>query len=117
MPRIENVKVNDLHAEGPIYQPLVDALVRGDKPEERLFAVGDLQIAPKFWAPEEHVGLMLLNFENVKRTGEEFYHHVLVMERSDGSLWVYDDCAYVEAAQRLNPALVVSCGVYKDPTR
>ncbi len=117
MPRVEYVNPDDLHSDRPTYKPLVDALVRGVTPEERFLAVRDLRIAPKFRATEEHVRLVLSNFEGMKRTREEFYQPVLVMERSDGSWWVYDDCTYVEAAQRIDPAMIVPCAVYKDPTR
>ncbi len=117
MLQIEWVNPKDVRSDRPIYRPLLNALTRGDTPEERVITAGDLRISPRFRSPEAHVALMLSNFATHERIGEEFLHRVLVMERSDGSLWVYDDCAYVEAAQQLDPSMPVACGVFKAPTR
>jgi len=43
--------------------------------------------------------------------------HIPVMERHDGTLRVYDDCATVEARWRVDPAATIACYIYKDPTR
>ena len=40
-----------------------------------------------------------------------------VMERHDGALRVYDDCATVAARWRVDPAATIACYSYKDPTR
>jgi len=100
----------------PLYQPLVDALIT-DIPEERNILVADLQIESAFQAPEWILNIFLNRFAQFQLEKEEFMFRVLVMERSDGTLWVYDDQAFVEAAQRVRPGLTVRCDVYKDRTR
>jgi hypothetical protein len=107
VPRLTEIKLSDLRSDRPIYQPLMDALTRGEVPEERLIAVADLRVSPKFRSPEEHVQIVLQEFTATKLVSQEFLRRVLVMERRDGSLWVYDDCAYVAAAQRVDPALAI----------
>jgi len=73
MPRIDHRGANDLTVDPnqPTYHPLTDALVRhmGGKttPEERVVPVADLQIAPEFRAPEEHVQLMVGDYRSARR--------------------------------------------------
>jgi hypothetical protein len=118
MPYVRFVKVDQdkLIPTMPIYQPLVDALL-SQTPEERVIPVGELQIEPEFRAPEWILKLFLERFAQFQLEKEEFLSKVVVMERSDGSLWVYDDQAFVEAAWRVRPNLRVRCDVYRDPTR
>jgi hypothetical protein len=111
-----NVDLDKLIPTMPIYQPLVDALM-SDTPEERTIPVAALRIEPEFRAPDWILNIFVDRFAKWQVEKEEFMFKVLVMERSDGSYWVYDDQAYVEAAQKLKPELKVRCDVYKDPTR
>jgi hypothetical protein len=111
-----NVNLDDLVPTMPTYEPLIHALMN-DTPKERVIPVANLQIEPAFRAPEWILGLFLKQFAQFHLEHEEFLHKVLVMERSDGSLWVYDDQAYVEAAQRVRPGLSLRCDVFKDSTR
>jgi hypothetical protein len=111
-----NVNPDDLIPTMPTYEPLVNALLN-DTPEERVIPVALLQIEPAFRAPDWILGLFLKQFAQFQLEHEEFLYKVLVMERRDGTLWVYDDQAYVEAAQRVRPGLMLRCDVFKDPTR
>jgi hypothetical protein len=114
--KFENIDPDKLIPTMPTYQPLVDALM-SDAPEERTIPVAALLIEPEFRAPEWILNIFLSRFAKLQVVKEEFMFKVLVMERSDGSCWVYDDQAFVEAAQKLKPELKVRCDVYKDPTR
>lgn len=114
--KFEEINPDDLVRTMPTYEPLVQALLN-DVPEERLIAVSALQIEQLFRAPEWLLNLFLKQFARFHVEHEEFLRKVLVMERSDGSLWVYDDQAYVEAAQRVRPSLSLHCDVYKDPAQ
>jgi hypothetical protein len=111
-----NVDPDDLIPTMPTYEPLVHALTN-ESPEERVIPVSLLQIEPAFRAPDWILNLFLKQFAQFHLEKEEFLYKVLVMERRDGTLWVYDDQAYVEAAQRVRPSLSLRCDVYKDPTQ
>ena len=93
------VKPSEIEFDRPIYKPLLDALKGDVKPDDRVVEAKELRISPKV------------------RVRQEFMDRVLVMERSDGSLWVYDDCGFVEAVQQVDPGMLLPCAVYKDPTR
>ena len=119
MPRVEHIPVDNITSDLPSYQPLTDALIDamtgGEQPEERTIQAGRLRMEPEF-VSNEAVAIVAQNWEEIRRTQEEFLHRVLVMERSDGSLWVYDDCPFVTVAQRLDPMMPLPCAVFRDPT-
>jgi hypothetical protein len=114
--KFKDVDPDDLVPTMPTYEPLVQALIN-DVPEERLIPASQLRIEPAFRAPQWIIDLILNQFARFHLDHEEFLHKVLVMERSDGSLWVYDDQAYVEAAQKVQQSLLLRCHVYNDPTQ
>lgn len=116
--RMVQAKPEELIVTLPFYQPLLDALEGDETPEHRLVPVLDLQIAAAFQPPEEVTELIAANLDGLGRLTEEFMTpaSVLVMERRDGSLWVYDDCPYVAAMQPVHPNAVVACEVYQDHT-
>jgi len=116
-PRVERLDPATLRSDRPIYRPLVDALTRGDRPEERLIVASDLRIAPKFRGREEDIEAGVRHLDTLRLLRQEFLQRVLVMERRDGSLWIYDDCAYVAAVQRQSSDTVLPCAVFRDPTR
>ncbi len=120
MPRVEHIPVERISSEPPTYQPLTDALIGamtgGEQPEERTIQASQLRMDAEF-VSRDAVAIVARNWEEIRRTQEEFLHRVLVMERSDGSLWVYDDCPFVTVAQRLDPTMPLPCAVFRDPTR
>ncbi len=117
MPKLAMIKPSEIKIDRPIYKPLLDALKGGVKPDDRVVEARELRISPKFRVREEDVAMMVRNLESALRVGQEFMDRVLVMERSDGSLWVYDHCGLVEAVLRVEPGRLLPCAVFRDPTR
>lgn len=121
MPQITYVPLSQLQFSGPTYRPLVRSLTRyykgEEQPEQREIAVADLQIEPSFRSPEEHVAIMVRDFKAAALMRQEMMSRIPVMQRSDGSLWVYDDCATVEAAKRVAPNSTMHCDVFRDRSR
>jgi hypothetical protein len=102
--------------EGPAYAPLRRAMEE-DTPQRRRMEAGSLQIELEFRAPWADVRRMQTVLAGPNREALLARTEVLVMERSDGWLWVYEGAALVEAAQRIDPAMPVACAIYRDPTR
>ena len=102
-----------------MYQPLIDALNGPQPPQRRAIPVRELRIDPAFRPPDWHVAVIEANLDNLRRLDEEFMTEstVLVIERADGTPWVYDDIPSVTALQRARPDAVVPCAVYRDPTQ
>jgi len=123
MPRIDHMDPNDLTVDPnrPTYQPLTDALVLhmrgGANPERRVVPVADLQIALEFRVPEEYVQIVVGDYRSARLLRQEMMTRIPVMERQDGTLWVYDNCVTVQAMWRVDPAATIACYIYKDPTQ
>jgi hypothetical protein len=115
------VPAGQLHTEGPLYQPLMDVLLNDTPPDDqRVVGAGELRIAKRFRASPGVVELFVEQFPYLKMHSEEWGECppcIPVMQRSDGSLWVYDDCALVEAAQRVDPNTPFVCFIFRDPTK
>jgi len=59
---------------------------------------------------------MLVMFMELRRNREEMLETIPVLERADGSVWAYDDAAYVAAFQALAPNANITVSVIgKDP--
>ncbi len=98
-----------------LYMPLVEALVAYEdgriSAEDRMVPVSHLRIDPGFAVPENIVTKIFVpRFKQLK-------HRVLVMRRTDGSMWVYDDCATVQAAQMIDSTIRFACSIFDDPTQ
>ncbi len=115
------VRAGDLHFTGPIYQPLQDIIINNVKPYTgRMVLPTDLHIDEAFRARREDVESLARDYDAFMRHEQEHNEHatvIPVMERSDGSLWVYDDCCRVEAAQRMAPNTPLACVLFRDPTQ
>lgn len=116
--RLEDVDAAGLGTDLPTYEPLMDVLIRyyrGElRPEERRIRVGDLRIDPVFLS-ERSLRLVSRAFDQYRRAHEETMSRILVLKRSDGSLWVYDDTPLVAAAQAIDPAMTMACDLFVDP--
>ena len=124
-PRIEyrEVPAGQIVNDRPVYQPLVDCIAAAQEgrlvPEEREVAAEDLRIEPGHAAEPALLDQLQANFgfRLMRMHHEEHATRVMLMRRSDGSLWVYDDCAYVALAQRSDPSRPLPCLVFDDPTQ
>ncbi len=116
-PRVGRIKQSAIDGHGPIYRPLVDALVSGVEPERRAIPAAELRINPKFRAPAAAIAAAVKHIKTHQLLDQEFMTEVLVMQRRDGSLWVYDDTLRVAAMQQVDPTAPLPCAVYQDPTR
>ncbi len=116
-PRVGQVKASQIKGHGPIYPPLVDMLASDFVPERRAIPAAELHINARFRPPAAAVVAMVKHIKAHRLLEEEFMTVVLVMQRRNGTLWVYDDTLRVAAMQQVDPTAPLPCAVYQDPTR
>ena len=51
------------------------------------------------------------SFNELRRSREEMLSTIPVLERSDGSLWAYDDAAFVSMCHRFAPAATLHVAI------
>ncbi len=104
----------------PPYQPLENALEQAWPYETRKIAVRHLHIDPVYIAPPVEVGPHAQAIAGVPPIPSEkpLSTPVYVMQRKDGTYWVYYEAARVQAVhQELGPDWELNCLVYQDPTQ
>lgn len=121
--RVKMVNVNDLHVDpSRIYEPMVEAFsdYLADRTIGRTVKVfpAKINVAETFRPPFESLAVMRPAFNLIRRTNEERLIEILVLERSDGSIWSYDDTTLVTLYQELAPGARVLCRIIGvDPGR
>lgn len=117
-PQMRMVRLSELKSDRPTYQPLVDILAERRSPDATsAIYPSRLKIEPAWRHGDTVVAYVTEHFRTTTLHHQEFDHWILVLRRQDGSLWVYDDCAYIQAAWRVAPNTPVKCAVWNDPTQ
>jgi len=113
--KVENLRADELHNDRPINELFLDAVTRymqdPDSAEIRTVVARNVHVPEGFEATAEGLRLMRPGFEELRLFTEEMMTPVCVLERSDGTLWAYDDAHLITLYHQLAPARRVRCAI------
>jgi len=112
---LQNLRADQLHSDRPVSELFLNAVTRyledPDSAEIRTVVARNVHVPEGFEATAKGLRLMRPGFEELRLFTEEMMTPICVLERSDGSLWAYDDAHLITLYHQLAPARRVRCAI------